>query len=194
MSVNIAALYERFFSLGGPPPGGKPWHYRRRCTSMRLPACELLAELARQRTPRRVLDLGSGLTSHVLRALIPEVPGMVVVTTDTSPRWLTRTVEELERDHLNTAFCVEQSVFEANPGAPFDLISVDIGDTSYRLTLAEKLTAWLAPKGILFLDDGHIEPAASEMRNRLANLGFRIEVREDTTDEFGGYAVLAHRD
>lgn len=196
--ADIRAVYERFFELGGPPrhDEARPWRYRRRITSLRLPAALYLAGLVRERRPARVLDLGSGLTSHVLRALMPEVPGMVVVTTDLSPLWLVTTSRELRRDGLNLEHCHLQDDFEAECAGqlgPFDLVSVDIGDLAYRLALAPKLAGWLAPRGVVFLDDFHAPHYGPTMTKRLESLGFEVRIREETRDEFGGVTATAER-
>lgn len=193
--VDIPALYERFFALGGPPPGdeARPWQYRRKCTSLRLAGCEYLATLVRTRQPQRVLDLGSGMTSHVLRALMREVPGMHVTTTDTMPNWLATTVAELHRDGLNAVACVTQDDFERDVSSwdAFDLISVDCGNLEYRATLAPKLAEWCAPGGILVLDDWHMEPYPTTMGAALSALGFVVTPRMESLDELGGFVATA---
>jgi predicted O-methyltransferase YrrM len=192
--LDVPMLYEQFFRLGGPPPSGKPQQYRRRVTSMRLPACLLLAELVRTRRPARVLDLGSGLTSYVLRALKTEFPDMAVVTTDTAERWLKCTIAELRRDGMDSAFCFTQAAFEDwKEKGVYDLISVDAGNTAYRFRLAPLLLSWLAPGGVVVLDDWHLEHYAAKMGDLLIGEGFTVTPRPDTLDEFGGFVALAER-
>lgn len=151
--------------------------------------------LVRTYRPRRVLDLGSGVTSHILRALIAEVPGMQVVTTDASRGWLQTTIMELRRDGLSDAHCFVHDAFEASALAnePFDVISVDIFDTRFRRDLSRKLAQWLAPAGVMLLDDWHKSHYAPTMTARLEQLGLTVEPRVDTRDEWGRFVALAYR-
>lgn len=194
--VDVPALYERFFRLGGPPRGheDRPWSYRRKITSLRLGGCLVVAELFRQRRPARVLDLGSGLTSILLRTLAKvEAPETCVVTTDLSPHWLAVTAKELIRDDLDHRNCYLQADFEALELEPFDLIVVDIGDTAYRYGSAQKIAGWLADKGAIVLDDWHLHSYPERMGKALGDLGFLVTVRPDSLDEFGGKVAVAER-
>lgn len=195
-ALDVRALYDRFFELGGPPPRhqDRPWAYRRRSTSLRLPGCLLVADLVRTRKPARVLDLGSGLTSVLLRSLAKhEAPDMCVVTTDLSPHWLAVTVKELIRDGLDYGRCYIQPDFEALTLEPFDLITVDIGDTAYRYGSAEKIAGWVAPGGVIVLDDWHLHTYPDRMGEALARLGFDVTVHHGTLDQFGGKVATAER-
>lgn len=193
--IDIPALYNRFFELGGPKTKAEreaPWRYRRRCTSLRLPGCQLLAELVRTRHPERVLDLGSGLTSHVLRSLQQEAPGMLVVTTDTAPGWLEMTVAELRRDGWRDDHCYVHGKYTPADGQ-FDLISLDLGSVSSRVAVIPDAVRWLAPKGIILLDDWHTPGSAERMDAELVRLGLVVTPRPDTKDQFGGFVATAER-
>lgn len=190
--VDVTALYERFFELGGPPPGNKrPWQWRRRCTSLRLGGALFLAEAVRRRRPRRVLDLGSGLTTHVLRSLMAEFPQMEVVTTDTSPMWLACTARELARDGLNEEHCFVHAGFEARERGLFDLISVDIGSCQFRVENAAQFASWLATGGLMVLDDWHMKPYPEFMGAALAALGLAVTPHPETEDD--GFLATAER-
>jgi hypothetical protein len=195
MPTDVAALYEQFFALGGPPKGAtRVWHYRRKITSLRLPACLLLADLIRTRRPAAILDLGSGVTTHVIRVVAAEVGSVQVVTTDTAPLWLARTIAELRRDEIDPSRCLLQGDFEQwNGNRQYGLICVDYGNTSYRLGAAPKIAQWCAPDGVIFLDDFHNASYAANMTAALTSLGFTVTPRSDTLDEFGGFVALAER-
>lgn len=194
MTVDVEALYKRFFELGGPPAWdvGRPWQYRRRVTSLRMPGMLLLAEIVRARRPARVLDLGSGLTSILLRALIAEVPGMRVTSTDTWARWLACTEKELARDGLNGERCYLHEDFERVEGERFDLISVDIDRTEFRLGLVPRFQGWLAEGGVIVLDDWGME-FTDAMRDALEAAGFVVTPRPETLDEYGCFMAVAER-
>lgn len=194
--IDVAVFYARFFEFGGPPRGSKkPWHYRRRETSLRLAGCELLAQLVRSRRPRRVLDLGSGITTLLLRWLATEADDMAVTTTDTSSRWLEVTRAELVRDALPTSRLYLQGEFEQQAGLQnlFGLVSVDVGNLALRLAMAPELERWCAPDGILVLDDFGMGTYAEEMTLALEGLGFIVTPHPDTLDEYGCYMATATR-
>lgn len=194
MTVDLRAVYDRFFELGGPPQQDKDrkWRYRRKVTSLGWPTVRFIGSLVEERHPQRVLDLGSGLTSIVLRSLARE-NGMRVVSTDTSHGWILKTILECRRDGLDDTEFYMHGTFEASEQArtPFDLIVVDIADTPFRRELSSKLPGWLAPHGVIVLDDWHKEPYASTMTTRLQELGFVVEPCPETRDEFGRFAAIA---
>jgi len=192
--IDVAAIYNRFFALGGPPSGSvRPWNYRRKETSLRLVGCQLLVNLVYERQPRWVLDLGSGITSHMLRHAMRDHPDMIVITTDTHQKWLDMTSAELRRDGLNTEHCYLQSAFESKTWPPFDLISVDSGNLSYRIALAPHFVEWCAPHGILFLDDWRRHDYAVAMEEALIPMGFQVTEHDKTLDEFGMSTATAER-
>jgi predicted O-methyltransferase YrrM len=196
--VDLREVYDRFFALGAPPTqdADKAWRYRRKVTSLGWPAVQLIGEIVRATRPQRVLDLGSGLTSIVLRELAREIPGMHVVTTDTSHGWLLRTILELRRDGLSDADCFMHGTFEASELAKerYDFITVDIDNTPFRRALADKLVGWLAEAdGLMLLDDWQIAPYAPTMTTRLLDAGLAVQPRPETRDEFGRFVALAAR-
>lgn len=191
---HVRALHDRFFALGGPPtPKSRAWQFRRRCTSLRLPGCQLLADLVIAHRPARVLDLGSGMTTIILRELQKEQDDMLVVTTDTSTRWLRTTEAELVRDQLRTDHCFEQDAFIAATWEPFDLVSVDCDNLAYRLSIVPLLVQWCAPRGILVLDDFGMESYAADMTAALSAHGFTITEHHDTHDEYDTWLATAER-
>lgn len=192
-TFDVRKMYERFFRIHGAPAGSdRPWQYRRRETSLRLAGCLVLEQIVNERTPKRILDLGSGLTTHLLRNLAFPLQA-TVVTTDTDRKWLNKTIDELHRDGWHSDSCYTQDEFEQHTWPPFDLISVDCGNLTYRATLAPKLAEWCAPGGVLVLDDWHMEPYPQVMGDALRALGFDVTPRADSIDEAGGFLATAER-
>lgn len=192
----IKEIYERFFLLGGSPNKREPDRfYRRKVTSMRLPGCFLLNDLVQSRKPKRVLDLGSGVTTIILRELQREYPDMMVVTTDTHRYWLDMTKREVDREGLNADYMFEQSWFEdmAPHVELFDLICVDIGSTDYRVALAPKIMQWCAPNGIIVCDDFRLRDFGARINVVFHQFGFDLIERPETVDEFGQTLGTAER-
>lgn len=189
--MTVDERYAHFFTLH---PSHRP------STAMRLNGCRLLDRLVRERQPKMVLDLGSGITSHILRALVSEFPEMNVVTTDTSIEYLQITVDELQNEGLYHLGCLSQNAFEltikTNPewaGATFDLICVDLGNLDFRVDRAELFASWLSPNGIMVLDDFGMRDYAERMTQRLEHAGLKVSADPSTVDEYGTYLALAER-
>lgn len=159
---------------------------------MRIQGCQLLADMVSERQPKRVLDLGSGITSIMFRELMKEYSEMMVVTTDTSLRWLDVTRKELVRDRLDTHHTYLQEEFESQTWESFDLISVDCDNLAYRVALAPKLTEWCRIGGMLMLDDWRMEHYTEDMSAQLAG-HFVVAEPEHSRDIHGFTVALAER-
>lgn len=144
----------------------------------------------------RVADLGSGLSSALLRRLAQTLP-LEVWTVDTEWKWLGTTLAELERDGFSTAHCHHLDVFDAMAKLKgyFDVLFVDIGPTGTRVGLAERgrLDFWLAPGGLMLLDDWHMEHYRKAMQPILERQGFTVKPCRGSTDSHGRYLAEARR-
>ena len=191
--MSVAERYHRFFRLGGLPTGRHdPWHFRRECTSMRLKACVHLVQTILNRNALRILDLGSGITSHMIRSLMPR-HALTVYTTDLSKRWLDTTVAELVRDKLDIANCMEQTTFDNLRVEPFDVVCVDLGNMDYRVERAPDIARWTANGGIILLDDFGMRDYAERMTSALNAQGFAVAPVWETLDEYDTYMAQAVR-
>ena len=87
------------------------------------PETELLVELALERRPASVLDVGTG-SGAVALAIADELPGARVVATDTSPGAL-----EVARENARRLGLEERIAIHAGPGGPdgrFDLVVANL--------------------------------------------------------------------
>lgn len=158
---------------------------------------KLCEAAAQQVGPPSILDLGSGFSSLTLRAWQHyNCPTAEVWTTDTEWRWLGTTLYELEQFGLDTRHCLHHALFHQLPaertGGRFDLIFHDLNGLPERVRQLPNLTRWLAPNGLLVLDDWHSASYRGDMTAALAGAGFVIDERvEDTRDEFGRFVAHA---
>ena len=189
----VRLVYERFFAEGRNSE--RPWHGRRECTSIGWPTIRWCAAWVQERrTPPRVLDLGSGLTTIVLHHLLRVGAITELLSSDTSRQWLAKTQEELTRDGLNGGRLLLQNELERLPdlGSRFDLIVLDLGTTMDRVRRLPQITTWLAPGGLILLDDWHMQPYRDLATVCLS--GFAIQPLSATRDEFGRFAATATRE
>ena len=189
----VRAIYDRFFAEGRNVE--RPWHGRRECTSIGWPTIRWCAAWVQERrTPPRVLDLGSGLTTIVLHHLLREGVIAELLSSDTSRQWLAKTQEELTRGGLNGGRLLLQNELERllDLGSRFDLIVLDLGTTMDRVRRLPQIVTWLAEDGTMLLDDWHMQPYRDLATVCLS--GFAIQPLPGTRDEFGRFAATATRE
>ena len=131
--------------------------YRRYTTTVSAPNHALslataayMLHLCRAISARRVLDLGSGFSSWVLRHHAETASNPVdVVSVDTDEDWLAKT-----SDYLGTvAGLVTWDEFTSQTWAPFDLVLHDLAGGSLRETAATLACDLVAPDGVIVFDD-----------------------------------------
>lgn len=144
----------------------------------------------------RVADLGSGFSSALLRRLAQHV-ALEVWTVDTDWKWLGATLAELEWENVGTDHCHHLDVFDAMTELEghFDVLFVDIGPTAVRVRLAERgrLGYWLAPGGLILLDDWHMPHYREAMQPALEAQGFAVKPCRGSQDRHGRYLAEARR-
>ena len=102
--------------------------------------------------PKRILDLGSGLSSAVFRKYQQEQdPSCEVITVDDDPDWLGRTHVFLTDNELSTdGLCSPDDV-----RGVFDLVFHDLNGGAVREQAAQWAMRSLRPGGVIVLDDAH---------------------------------------
>lgn len=146
----------------------------------------------RQRTPARVLDLGSGFSTAVLARAAGE--NARVDTVDDSPYWLSRTVAMLSGWDLNNVTPHLWTGRQALPQNGFDFVFHDLGNMQTRIQALEEVTALVSPGGWLLVDDVHKLAYRWSAERLLTRAGFDIwSVWPETHDRFDRHAWLARR-
>jgi release factor glutamine methyltransferase len=117
------------------------------------PETELLVEVALERRPGRVLDVGTG-SGAIALALADELPGAEIVATDTSPRAL-----EVARGNAARLGLAERVRFEAGTvpeGSSFDLVLANLPYVAERdwSRLEPEVTQWEPREALLAGEDG----------------------------------------
>jgi predicted O-methyltransferase YrrM len=147
----------------------------------------------------RVLDLGSGFSSFVLRHYA-ESMSLEVWSVDDSTQWLDKTYEYCKQsgipDSVNRNFMVWDAFVEMQSTAnPFDVVFIDIGRTRKRPEYYQTiLRDCCDARSLVLFDDMHkpILKRAAEKELRRYNY-LDIPVIKDTRDQFGRYCKLVFR-
>jgi predicted O-methyltransferase YrrM len=159
-----------------------------------LELAALLLTLCSYRQPDRVLDLGSGFSSVVLRKYAQEAPGSLVVTIDDDAEWLHKTRQYLEREGLPFGHLYSWDEFYRRGRFPmgFDVVLHDLGSMDTRLAVIPKVADLVATGGLLILDDFHKRRYRRQATSLLKARGFKVySVRRYSLDYLHRFAALA---
>lgn len=134
---------------------------------------------------RRVVDLGSGWSSYVLRRHKQVVdPALEVWSVDDSEEWLGTTARFLARHDLDTS---ELHLWPRIGDRSFDLVFYDMGRPWDRHRHLERVLD--ATSGVLVCDDLHFEDYRRQVEACARERGYRLELlRDETLDSFGRFS------
>jgi predicted O-methyltransferase YrrM len=129
---------------------GHPVH----AASLELAA--LLDVICRTRAPKKIVDLGSGFTSYILRQYAAEADHEVEVwSVDDAPEWLGKSVDYVASKGLDTTNLVTWPDFQAAGPSGFDLVVHDMGFMETRYQTLMEVVGLAAKGGLVILDDMH---------------------------------------
>ena len=156
----------------------------------------LLAGLFNETRPGRVIDLGSGFTSFVLRTLAAGATWPVTVhSVDDSPEWLDKTRAYLRAQGLDDAGTFSWHEFEASArrGA-YDLVLHDMGFMDTRFATLDAVVDLARAGGVVLLDDMHKPDYRDKALAALAARGLRpLSLRRLTHDDLTRFAYVLVR-
>lgn len=156
-------------------------------------ACFLHA-LADLRKPRRVVDLGSGFSSFVLRTYAASADHPCEITSvDDDAGWLTRTVDYLQQKGLSTDRLLTWKDFVKQlPADGFDLIFHDIGSMQMRAEVLPQVLNMVSTTGIVVLDDMHKPSYRREAHLQARQHGWTVlSAHRATLDGLGRFSEVA---
>lgn len=166
-----------------------------RDVSLMAPSMKTLELLLNLCVPgMRVLDLGTGFSSYVLRHYAADLD-IRVVSVDDSSQWLYKTRDYcVDRGITTTGFHLWELALDW-PVERFDLVFMDLGKTknrpNYYATVLEK---FCTEKTLLLCDDMHKPILKRALEHELKAYDFiNIGVMDQTIDEFGRYCKLVFR-
>lgn len=156
----------------------------------------LLVYICQTQNPRRLLDLGSGFSSFILRRYAATQNGAVSVTSiDDSGAWLEKTKAFLSARNVSTDRVITWEALRQDAGAKdFDLVLNDFSNIDTRLTILQDVVPWVKPGGLLILDDMHMLRYRAPIEKALESLGLKsFSLRRFCLDEIGRYPYLVIR-
>lgn len=162
-----------------------------------LELARFILEVASEDHAKRLLDLGSGFSSYVLRAYAADVPGAVVWSVDDDPAWLEKTREFLVSEGLNTEHLYNWSEFQTlaltdGTVGTFDLVVHDMSTVRSRHGTIRFVLGLVRPGGALILDDMDVDDYRRHVRGELDAAGVQYaDVRNRTLDARNRYSWLA---
>ncbi len=153
----------------------------------------LILAIARIFRPQRVLDLGSGFTSYVLRSYAREAGGVTVVTADDDAEWLERTRVYLAAAGLSTGEMWLWDELSRSAPQPFQLVVHDLGSKlSVRAGALPRALELTASDGLLVLDDLHRKMYRDTAPGICRRAGRRLlSARTLSLDAYERYAAIA---
>jgi predicted O-methyltransferase YrrM len=166
-----------------------------------LETSQFLYALAKLTEAKRILDLGSGFSSYVLRLYSMTAQNDVTIySVDDDETWLQKTRTFLNAFELPQQHAMEWSVFQKQPLSGFDLILHDLGSIDLRIESLPFAISLLNTSGILVLDDMHKARggliggyrAVAVRKVRQAGL-LRLSARQFTLDKYGRFSEIAFR-
>jgi predicted O-methyltransferase YrrM len=166
-----------------------------------LETSQFLYVLAKAAKAKRILDLGSGFSSYVLRLYSVDVGSdTVVYSVDDDRGWLAKTREFLRLSRMREDFLLDWQAFHQFTPLPFDLIFHDLGNMALRAQSVPFVVSLLNPRGILILDDMHKTGAGPKGRYpELARKAVRqagltiLSARHYTLDRYKRFCEVAIR-
>lgn len=159
-----------------------------------LQTAVLLYYLSKMKCPKRILDLGSGFSSYILRLYAHEHSENVeVYSIDDNNKWLEKTqkylsINKLPSDNLKS---LESFNFRSHVNS-FDLVFHDLGNMNLRKKhLIDAVSVCKTTNGIVILDDIHKEDYKNFIRSVIPRYRCNYyNLNWITRDDFGRRAAL----
>jgi protein-L-isoaspartate O-methyltransferase len=156
-----------------------------------LEVAAFLTELCDRHRPRRILEIGTGFASAVLRRL-GEPPSWLpeIWSVDDDPSRLATTRRFLAQESLRVSRLLSWQEFQDTSEAGFELVVHDLGAAAAGILPA--VLERVKGRGLLLLDGAHRAAEERAVRRLLAESGAEYwSLRRLTRDCFGRYALLA---
>ena len=150
----------------------------------------LLQLLCERLSVRRVLDLGSGFSSWVLRTWARTRDGVEITSVDDNPEWLEKTREFLRKQGLSDERLLLWQDFR--PVGDYDLIFHDLGRMPMRMqSLGRVLELGESGGGVVVLDDVHKRKYADVVAGELAKYECAyVDLSPFTYDHLGRFSSI----
>ncbi len=158
-----------------------------------LETAALLLTFANLLKPARVLDLGSGFSSYVLRSYARDAQHDVsVCSVDDNEHWLDKTRSYLQGHNLPVDDVLSWQDFKQQPPSSYDLIFHDLGSMQLRAEALGFVLGLRDKSGLVVLDDIHKHAYRRTAMAGVKQAGLSFySSRQFTHDGIGRYAAIA---
>lgn len=148
--------------------------------------CEILK-------PKKVLDMGSGISSYVFRLYQKKSSNdCIVYSIDDDEAWLKKTEAFLENHSLNTENLMTLEDFKQISHPVFDLIFHDLNFVEERIKHIDFLVDIISPEGAIIFDDVHKINYFKNLTKILRRRNLHIKsLKKESLDNFRRFAILA---
>lgn len=152
-----------------------------------LQACIFLFKICQDNQFKKLIDLGSGITSFVLRYYQSLYNDVTVYSVDDNADWLEKTKSFIQHFDLNNDNFVHMinAVKELN----FDLVVYDYGYMDVRKTNLRKAIGLCATTGTIYCDDCHKVDYYKYVK-RVINDNYIITEVPSTFDTYERFGIL----
>lgn len=153
---------------------------------------EYLYVLLETRRPRRIVDLGSGFSSVVLRQWAQDQHDVQCASVDDSQQWLDATRDYLDRSGVRSDQLYSWEAF-SQLNESYDFVLHDLGRMELRAeALASVVQMVDHSVGILVIDDMHKREYRYLVRSTMKAANMRLlELRTSTLDDYGRWFAIA---
>jgi len=141
---------------------------------------------------KKLLDLGSGFSSFVLRNYSKLRLNSVVYSVDDDILWLERTREYLINSSVSTENLMMLSEFIDSNENQFDIVLLDLNFVDVRKNYINLAVERCKAGGLIFFDDVHKQEFMTEVLSQTKNLPIDVfNIKNISIDGFGRFALVA---
>jgi predicted O-methyltransferase YrrM len=153
--------------------------------ALSLETAALAWVLCEERKPSKIVDMGSGFSSFVLRHWA-KTSGAEVWSIDDDAAWLEKSRDFCRLTNVSVDNFETWDAFK-NRDDRFDLVIYDLGRMPCRVTNVEKSFDFLKRNGIMIVDDMHKFNYGKEVRRVIEEKGLTgVDMKASTTDAHEG--------
>ena len=159
--------------------------------ALSLESAALVTVLCKALEPKRIVDLGSGFSSLVIRLAAPDAQ---LFSVDHSSWWLDATRRYLEANDVDSEGLFTWDEFRSSGETDFDLVIHDLGSTfTLRGEVLPEVLQLPRPGAWLLIDDLQVSQYRAKVKNAVRT-GFEVfRLSHETMDWHRRFAWLVRR-
>ncbi len=157
-----------------------------------LEVVSLMYTICKINNYKKILDLGSGLSSVVFRLYASKHPGVEVHSVDDSEEWLIKTKDFLSSYDFKIANISSLHEFIESKESGFDFIFYDMNFAEVRINHIKWLLGLIKTGGVIIIDDVHKPDYYFSLLEKIKEEPYDIfSLKKFTLDNFGRFSLAA---